>query len=190
MQFFRLGAALARRSFVTVAFATVFLAFLPVHRAAAVEVPSPIRLNTVGYPPGAVKQASIALPCTNFSVIRLSDGATVFAGTTTGPMSDPDTREQLYMADFSKLKQPGEYQLDVPGVGRSAPFQIAYNIYREPFRTVMRGFYLWRCGTAVQRHLSRHDVCPRHLSHQRRLAGLRRRRAHAKRRHQRLARRG
>ncbi|HXR48320.1 MAG TPA: glycoside hydrolase family 9 protein [Candidatus Limnocylindrales bacterium] len=162
-QFFRLGAALARRSFVTVAFTTALLALLPVHRAAAVEATSSIRLNTVGYPPDAVKQASVALPCTNFAVIRVADGATVFQGAATGPVSDPDTREQLYTADFSKLGQPGDYQLDVPGVGRSAPFHVGPNVYREPYYLVMRGFYLWRCGTAVhatyQGTTFAHDIC-------------------------------
>jgi endoglucanase len=115
---------------------------------AANESPS-IRLNTVGYLPAAAKQASIAAPGTNFMVVRLADQANVFAGAVTGPALDPDTQEQLYTADFSRLKQPGDYQLDVPGVGRSAPFRIAADVYREPYHTVMRGFYLWRCGTAV-----------------------------------------
>jgi endoglucanase len=117
--------------------------------ARAAQVSSFIRLNTIGYPPGALKQASIALPCTNFTVIRLADGVTAFSGKVTGPVSDPDTQEQLYLADFSRLEKLGDYQLDVPGVGRSAPFRLAKDVYREPFHTVMLGFYLWRCGTAV-----------------------------------------
>ncbi len=123
----------------------------------------PIRLNTVGYLPGAEKQASIALPCTNFMVVRLPGGAAVFQGQITGPVSDADTQEQLYTADFSKLKQPGDYQLVVPGVGRSAPFRVAADVYREPFYLVTRGFYLWRCGTAVsatyQGMTFAHDIC-------------------------------
>lgn len=162
-QFFRPGAALARRNLVTVAFTTVLLTLLPVPRSAAVQATSSIRLNTVGYPPGAQKAASIALPCTNFAVIRVADGSTVFQGAVTGPASDPDTQEQLYTADFSKLKQPGDYQLDVPGVGRSAPFHVATDVYREPYYVVMRGFYLWRCGTAVsatyQGTTFAHDIC-------------------------------
>jgi len=59
------------------------------------------------------------------------------------------TQEQLGIADFSKLKKPGDYQLVVPGMGRSAPFRIAQDVYHEPYYVVMRGFYLWRCGTAV-----------------------------------------
>ena len=91
-------------------------------------------------------------------MVRVADGATVFKGTIIGPVFDADTQEQLYMADFSKVKQPGEYQLEVPGVGRSAPFRIAKDVYREPYYVVMRGFYLWRCGTAVSATLSRHNV--------------------------------
>jgi endoglucanase len=108
-----------------------------------------IRLNTVGYLPGAEKHAAIAAPGTNFTVIRLSDNSTVFSGKVTGPVLNPDTQEQLGTADFSAVTRPGDYQLYVPGVGRSAPFHIATDVYREPYYTVMRGFYLWRCGTAV-----------------------------------------
>ena len=122
-----------------------------------------IRFNTVGYLPNAEKQATIAAPCANFTVVRVTDGSTAFKGKATGPVLDPDTQEQLYTADFSKLKQPGEYQIDVPSVGRSAPFHIAADVYREPFHTAMLGFYLWRCGTAVSAtyhgHTFAHAVC-------------------------------
>ena len=129
--------------------AFVLLATLLINPAWAVEESLPIRFNTVGYLPNAEKQATIAAPCANFTVVRVTDGSTAFQGKATGPVLDPDTQEQLYTADFSKLKRPGEYQLDVPSVGRSAPFHIAADVYREPFHTVMLGFYLWRCGTAV-----------------------------------------
>ncbi len=81
--------------------------------------------------------------------MRVKDSAQVFEGTVSGPVLNADTLEQLCIADFSALHEPGEYRLEVPGVGRSAPFRIAADVYREPFYTVMRGMYLWRCGTAV-----------------------------------------
>ena len=64
-------------------------------------------------------------------------------------MLNADTGESLYTADFSSVKKPGDYRLVVPGVGQSAPFHISADVYREPYYTVMRGFYLWRCGIAV-----------------------------------------
>ena len=118
----------------------------PPARAAAESLA--IRLNTLGYLPGTEKRASIAASCTNFSV-ELPGGLKVFTGKVTGPVLNKDTQEQLYTADFSSYNEPGLYELVVPGVGRSAPFRIAANVYRESYSTVMRGMYLWRCGTDV-----------------------------------------
>jgi endoglucanase len=109
-----------------------------------------IRLNTLGYLPNHEKKATIAAECSEFIVVRAKDGTEALKGNVTGPVLNKDTNEQLYTADFSALKEPGEYILDVPGVGKSAPFHISADLYNQPFYTVMRGFYLWRCGTAVK----------------------------------------
>jgi endoglucanase len=129
--------------------AMVFCTIAPATTARAADESSAIRLNTCGYLPKAEKQASFATPGTNFAVVRVSDNRTVFTGKITGPVFNADTGESLCTADFSGVKKAGDYRLVVPGVGQSAPFHIAANVYREPFYTAMRGFYLWRCGTAV-----------------------------------------
>ena len=108
-----------------------------------------IRLDTVGYLPAAPKQASIAAPCTNFVVVRVADGSQCLTGAVTGPVLNQDSGEQLYVADFSALRQPGDYRLRVPGVGDSPSFHVAAEVYRQPFYLVTRGMFLWRCGTAV-----------------------------------------
>lgn len=108
----------------------------------------PIRLNTIGFLPDSQKRASIAAPCSEFTVVRLSDGARVISGRVGEPAVNADTNEKLTTADFSALKRPGLYYLDVPGIGRSPEFRIAADVYNFPFSTVMRGMYLWRCGTA------------------------------------------
>jgi len=135
---------------------------LPAAQAADSE-PILIRLNTVGFLPEAEKLASIAAPCTNFSVLRLPDLSVAFTGKVSGPALNADTGEQLCTADFSGLKKAGDYQLDVPGAGRSAPFHIGADVYRDPYYVTMRGFYLWRCGTAVSgTHLGKtfsHAAC-------------------------------
>ena len=171
----------------TALLAAVTLALLPVHQTKATEASLPIRLNTIGYLPDAEKQASVALPCTNFMVVRLPDGAMVFQGKVTGPVSDADTQEQLYTADFSKLEQSGDYQLEVPGLGRSGAVLRGGGCLS---RTVLRG-HAWILPVALrhgsQRDLSRRNVRPRHLPHERRMAGLCGRRAHAEEQHERLA---
>ncbi|MGA2853260.1 MAG: glycoside hydrolase family 9 protein [Verrucomicrobiota bacterium] len=115
----------------------------------AADESSAIRLNTVGYLPKAEKIVSLAASGTNFAVVRVSDNSTVSTGKITGPALNSDTGESLYTADFSSFKKTGDYRLVVPGVGQSAPFRIAADVYREPYHTTMRGFYLWRCGIAV-----------------------------------------
>lgn len=122
-----------------------------------------IGFNTVGYLPDAPKKASVAQPCSGFTVVRIKDGAKVFEGKATGPVLNEDSQEQLYTADFSAVKEEGEYCLDVPGVGRSAPFRIASDVFSQPFYTVTRAMYLWRCGTAVSGEHNgdtfAHDAC-------------------------------
>ena len=141
----------------------VLLAVLLLNPALGADESLQIRLNTVGYLPRAEKKASIAATCTNFTVVRLPDRKTVFSGTVTGPVLNEDTREQIYTADFSACSVTGEYELDASGVGRSAPFRIAQDVYREPFSTAMLGMYLWRCGTAVSAtyhgQIFAHEAC-------------------------------
>lgn len=117
--------------------------------AYAAGEPARIRLNTVGYLPGYSKQATVAAACDRFAVVR-ADGSKAFDGCATGPIEDPATAERLYLADFSALDRPGEYRLEVEGVGRSAPFRIADDLYHDPFILATRAMYLWRCGTAVR----------------------------------------
>ena len=129
--------------------AIAFCAVVLATTALAADESSAIRLNTVGYLPKAEKHVSIAAPGTNFAVVRVADNKTVSTGKITGPVLNADTGESLYTADFSSVKKAGDYRLVVPGVGQSAPFHIAADVYREPYYTTMRGFYLWRCGIAV-----------------------------------------
>ena len=139
----------ARRGVQQSRWALALLVMLLLNPARGDEVTLAIRLNTVGYVPQAEKKATVVAPCTAFAVVQLPEGRRVFSGHVTGPLLNPDTREQLYTADFSGCDQPGDYELEIPGVGRSAPFRIAPGLYREPFATAMLGMYLWRCGTAV-----------------------------------------
>src|SRR5207249_2124269 len=122
-----------------------------------------IRLNTIGFLPQSEKRASIAAPCSGFAVIRVSDSSRALAGRASEPMLNEDTHEKLCIADFSALWQPGLYYLEVAGVGRTTPFRVGEDLYRFPFYTVMRGMYLWRCGTAVSgKHLGQtfaHGPC-------------------------------
>ena len=129
----------------------------------AAEVINPIRLNTVGFLPELPKQATIAMACTNFQLVRSRNGTVLFSGTVSGPNWNSDTAENLFTADFSSVRESGEFTLRVPGVGESAPFTIHPGAFTSTYRTAMLGMYLWRCGTAVsatcEGRTFAHDAC-------------------------------
>jgi endoglucanase len=109
-----------------------------------------VRLNTVGFLPEHQKRASVAAKFREFGVVELSRRPrVVFRGRAQGPVHNEDTDEDLYVADFSALKRPGLYRLEVEGVGSSPPFRVAADVYDAPFRAAVQAMYLWRCGTAV-----------------------------------------
>jgi len=108
-----------------------------------------IKVDQVGYLPGSSKVAVVTAAAKSFEVKRASDNATVFKGEL-GPASpDADTGDSVQIADFSKLREPGTYYLDVLGVGRSWTFSIRRDVFSRAYYLAMRAFYGQRCGTAV-----------------------------------------
>jgi endoglucanase len=110
---------------------------------------SDIRLNSLGFLPSSAKKATVVAACSDFAVKRASDGETVYSAPAMGPWHQDDVKQDVWTADFSLVSEKGRYYLDVPGVGRSGDFEIGDAVYDFAFYTAMRGFYLWRCGTAV-----------------------------------------
>ena len=108
-----------------------------------------IRLDTVGFFPEREKRATIAAPCRAFTVRDAKTGKIVFQSSVSAARLNPDTGENLVNADFSPLKRSGDYYLEAAGVGRSATFRIAPDVYKDALTTTMRGMTLWRCGIAV-----------------------------------------
>jgi endoglucanase len=114
------------------------------------EISGAIRLNSLGFLPGADKPATIVGPCSDFAVKKADDGKTVYSGKVSGPFYQQEFNQNVWFADFTKVSTPGKYYLDVPGVGRSYEFEIGDKVYNSAYYTSMRAFYLWRCGTAVE----------------------------------------
>lgn len=109
-----------------------------------------IRINSIGYLPDMQKEATIIKKCSDFSVIDAKSKKIIFTGKVKGPFYHDSLKQNGWIADFSKVKKEGHYYLDVPGIGKSIVFEIGNNIYDSVYYTVMRAFYLWRCGTEVK----------------------------------------
>src|SRR4030042_2960440 len=110
---------------------------------------SDIRLNSLGFLPAMPKKATIISECSTFTVKNVNASEIVFSGTVTGPITQKDVNQVAWLADFSAVTEKGKFYLEVAGVGRSIDFEIGDMVYDFAYYTVMRGFYLWRCGTAV-----------------------------------------
>ncbi len=56
------------------------------------------------------------------------------------------TGSDVWTADFTGFNKPGTYRLVVDGVGASHEFEISDDIYREPYKVSILGYYYMRIG--------------------------------------------
>ena len=139
----------SRRTFKNWARLLFFLIILPaVARAQKNDSPS-IKLDQVGYPIDAPKIALVSVPARTFQVKRSADNVAVFDGTLSARATDANSGDEIQLADFSDLRTPGTYYLEIPGVGRSWTFSIDPDVFSRTYYLAMRAFYGQRCGTAV-----------------------------------------
>jgi endoglucanase len=124
------------------------LALLAVIAAAAVPE---IRVDQVGYLPTAPKVALVVSRAAGdtFVVRRSAGGASALQGRLGAARDDADSGDRVLAADFSALREPGTYYLEVGGVGRSVDFEIGDAVYARALRLSWRWFYGQRCATAV-----------------------------------------
>jgi endoglucanase len=99
--------------------------------------------------PQQKKEATIIKKCDSFVVKDAATHEMVFAGKTRSPIFQQDVNQEAWIANFSAFTNRGNYYIELPDGEKSTVFPVNENVYHEPFKTVMRGFYLWRCGTDV-----------------------------------------
>ncbi len=64
------------------------------------------------------------------------------------------TASDVWNVDFSSFTTPGTYRLVVEGVGCSQDFEIANNIFADPFKVSVRGYFYMRIGETNPNALS------------------------------------
>jgi endoglucanase len=121
-----------------------------------------IFLNQVGYLPAVAKQATVRLADASrrdFLVRSLAGHTVVFNGKLDPVSTDEASGDQTSVADFSSLRAPGRYQIEIAGL-TSDPINVAPDAYASALRLTMRGFYGQRCGCAVDLGDGyKHPVC-------------------------------
>ena len=122
-----------------------------------------IHLSSLGFLPESSKKASVVGEAKTFVIKRVSDQTKVFDGKLSIAVFQKDVSQSVSVADFSSFTKGGKYYLEMADGTKSIEFEISPTVYNQAFYTSMRGFYLWRCGTAVEGthngiHYA-HEVC-------------------------------
>ncbi|MBI2512586.1 MAG: glycoside hydrolase family 9 protein [Opitutae bacterium] len=121
-----------------------------------------IHVSEVGYAPALPKEAAIGyylgsagelpIAARDFRVIDAATAREVFRGPLVRridkgfPATPPPYRE-VFVADFSPLKESGIYRVAVDGLGVSTPFRIHDGAAMAVARAYALGLYHQRCGT-------------------------------------------
>lgn len=113
----------------------------------AVDTPD-IQINQLGYLPEDGKVAVFRGDDidTEFAVVDVETGETVYEGTLTEAATNKNTRENESAADFSELRTPGTYKVVGEKCGESYEFEIGEDVYDEAFDAAVKMLYLQRCG--------------------------------------------
>jgi endoglucanase len=109
-----------------------------------------VQMNSLGFLPQQSKKASIVGETKSFVVKQVSDKSVVFKGEVSKPVFQKDVNQNVSVADFSSVTKDGKYYLETAEGAKSTEFDISTEVYNQAFYTSMRGFYLWRCGIAVE----------------------------------------
>ena len=131
-----------------------------------------IHVNHEGYMPGYAKKAMVGYylgsmgelsvnAANGFRIIDANTGVVVHQGTLSlrrdvGYSYSPLPYQQVLEADFTGFNTPGEYRLQVPGLGASFSFMIDEGIAAAFARTYALGLYHQRCGAANEFPFTRH----------------------------------
>ncbi len=123
-----------------------------------------IHVNQEGYVPSMPKKAMVGyylgdmgempIPASaGFKVVDARSGTVMFSGALNARLDNgwqiqPTPYQQVYQADFTAFTTPGEYKLQVDGLGTSLPFLIDDGIAMGFARTYALGLYHQRSGTA------------------------------------------
>jgi endoglucanase len=108
-----------------------------------------IRVNQIGYLPGCPKVASVSVPARSFRVRSLATNAVVLQAGLSAPHADPASGDTICRADFSALRTPGQYRIELNTGAQGDPFRVGHDVYAQALELTMRSFYGQRCGCEV-----------------------------------------
>ena len=134
-------------------------------QAEIVEKPTAILVNQVGYLPQWQKTAFFLnnpKPTAHPQLINNDTQKLVTTLSLGKEIQDTGTPDAISTIDFTDITQPGTYYLK-QGKLESAPFKIGRDIYQQPLVTLLRSYYLQRCGVEIDDPVTGISHPPCHL---------------------------
>jgi endoglucanase len=108
-----------------------------------------IYLNQIGFPPNSSKFATIRAKANSFLVRSLKDQSVILRSALSAQRMDAASGDTVRLADFSAVKTPGEYRLELDAGAVGDSFPIRKDVYGNALLLAMRSYYGQRCGCSV-----------------------------------------
>ncbi len=120
--------------------------------AQAQSVTPRIKLNQLGFYPGAPKMAVVTgeTTSTKFYITSTNLRDTVFTGNLSEEKGSQNSSTKTKLADFSPVKTKGSFVVLIPGVGHSYVFNISDNANKEAAVSVLKGYYYQRASMPLE----------------------------------------
>jgi len=114
------------------------------------ETSESIRLNQIGYYPGSVKEFVLADHSASTFRVMDSLGEVVFNGKLQDRGSWDASGERVMSGDFSDLKTPGTYTIEIDSIGASHPFSIEKAVYGNALNASIKSYYFQRASMPIE----------------------------------------
>jgi endoglucanase len=115
----------------------------------AQQLTESIKLNQLGFYPGAPKVAAVTgAAAGKFYVTTPDRSTTVFTGNLGEQRHAELSEQEVRTADFSGLTAAGTYVLWIPAIGYSHSFQIKPQVH-EPLAAALKSYYYQRASTPL-----------------------------------------
>src|SRR6202000_1457179 len=109
-----------------------------------------IRLNQIGFYPGAPKLAVIITSKGGSFSLQNENNKKVYRGVLKRSVQADLSGKYTWIADFSACDHPGKYTLTVPGVGVSYPFIISRSVHQKVADAAIKAFYYMRASIPLE----------------------------------------
>ncbi len=140
----------AKIAFARNAFITLILLGMISQNITAQGYADKIRLNQIGFYPDSPKTAVVADNIdAHFSIVNTKTGKVVFTSELSKPHKSDYSSDITRVADFSAVKEAGEYKLIIPGKGESYIFEIEPKVLCGLTKGLIKGFYFQRMSTPL-----------------------------------------